>query len=150
DVRRREQAAPMFRAQDKTQEWAENNWWHLTPAESNAELVAPNRLWRDFARHETGAFLSPSLGLATSNFAEAMCALAVTDLPFAVPKHSYLAEGPRLTITAAGNSLVGTSQLVDGELVPGGAPIVVGQSYVRTDDRYQYVDGEQVDKYVEG
>ncbi|HTL38273.1 MAG TPA: hypothetical protein VL326_34320 [Kofleriaceae bacterium] len=150
DVDRRREAAPMFRAQDKTQEWAENNWWHLTPAESSAELIAPNRLWRDFATHETGAFLSPSLGLATTNFAEAMCALAVTDLPFALPSHSYFAEGPRLTITAAGNALVGTSQLVDGELVPSGAPLVVGQSYVRTDDRHQWVDGEQVDKYVEG
>ncbi|HUS29433.1 MAG TPA: hypothetical protein VMZ53_13030 [Kofleriaceae bacterium] len=150
DMSRRREAAPMFRAQDKTQEWAENNWWHLTPAESSAELIAVNRLWRDFARHEGGAFLSPSLGLATNSFAEAMCALAVTDLPFVVPAHAYNAEGPTLTITAAGNSLVGTSQLVAGELVPGGAPLVVGQSYVRTDDRHQWVDGEQVDKYVEG
>jgi hypothetical protein len=150
DVRRRQEAAPMFRAQDKTQEWAENNWWHLTPAESSAALIAPNRVWRDLARHESGPFLSPSLGLATNSFAEAMCALAVTDLPFVVPNHAYAAEGPKLTITAAGNALVGTSQLVDGDLVVTGAPLVVGQSYVRTDDRHQWIDGEQVDKYVEG
>ncbi|HSD90428.1 MAG TPA: hypothetical protein VLB44_23030 [Kofleriaceae bacterium] len=150
DYTRRQEAAPMYRAADKTQEWAENNWWHLTPAESGPSLIAANRLWRDFAKHEAGPFLSPSLGLATSNFAEAMCALAVTDLPFVVPAHAFTAEGPSLTITAAGNALVGTSQLVDGPIVPSGAPLVVGQSYVRTDDRYQYVDGEQVDKYVEG
>jgi hypothetical protein len=150
DYERRQEAAPMYRAADKTQEWAENNWWHLTPAESTFELIAPNRLWRDLAKHEAGPFLSPSLGLATRNFAEAMCALAVTDLPFVVPAHDFAADGPSLTITVGGNSLVGTSQLVDGPVVPSGAPLVVGQSYVRTDDRYHYVDGEQVDKYVEG
>src|SRR5690606_9091955 len=95
-------------------------------------------------------FLSPHLGLATGSFAEAMCALAVTDLPFAAGTHAYGAEGPRLTITAASNALAGSSQIVDGELVTGGPPLVVGTSYVRTDDRYEWESGEQRDKYVEG
>ena len=43
-----------------------------------------------------------------------------------------------------------SSQIVDGELVTGGAPLVVGTSYVRTDDRHDWVNGEQVDKYIEG
>ncbi|NVB82481.1 MAG: hypothetical protein HOV81_29145, partial [Kofleriaceae bacterium] len=150
DLERRREAAPMYRAADRTQEWAENNWWHRTPAESDATMIGVNRLWRDLALHETGAFLSPSLGLATTSFAEAMCALAVTDLPFTVPSHAIVADGPRLTITAAGNALAGSSQLVDGELVASGPPLVVGQSYVRTDDRVRYVDGEEVDNYVEG
>ena len=150
DLERRREAAPMFRAADRTQEWAENNWWHRTPSESGAAMIAVSRLWRDLALHEAGAFLSPFLGLAANSFAEAMCALAVVDLPFTVPAHSIVADGPRLTITAAGNTLAGSSQLVDGELVTGGPPLVVGQSYVRTDDRYRYVDGEQVDNYVEG
>ena len=85
-----------------------------------------------------------------SSFAEAMCALAVIDLPFMAQPAALVADGPKLTITAAGNALVGTSQLVDGPLEPVGAPLVVGQSYVRTDDRHRYVDGEQVDKYVTG
>ena len=148
--RRRDAAPPMFRAADKTQEWAENNWWHRTPAESDASMIVPNRLWRDVALHEGGPFLSPSLGLATTSFAEAMCALAVCDLPFVAGQHALAPDGPRLTITAASNSLLGTSQIVDGELVASGPPLVVGQSYVRTDDRHQWVDGEQVDKYVDG
>jgi hypothetical protein len=149
-ARRRDAAPPMFRAADKTQEWAENNWWHKTPAESGAAMIAPNRLWRDLALHDQGAFLSPSLGLATTSFAEAMCALAVCDLPFLAGQHAYVPDGPRLTITSASNALLGSSQIVDGELVTSGPPLVVGQSYVRTDDRQQWVDGEQVDKYVEG
>ncbi|MEO8846763.1 MAG: hypothetical protein ABI591_11960 [Kofleriaceae bacterium] len=150
DLARRQAEAPMFRAADTTQELAEHNWWHRTPIESRETMILPNRLWLAYARHESGSFLSPWLGLAMSSFAEAMCALAVIDLPFMVQPAALVADGPKLTITAAGNALVGTSQLVDGPLEPIGAPLVVGQSYVRADDRHQYVDGEQVDKYVTG
>ncbi|HEX3763280.1 MAG TPA: hypothetical protein VHW23_31515, partial [Kofleriaceae bacterium] len=143
-------AAPMFRAADRTQEWAEHNWWHRTPAESGPDLIGPSRLWRDLADHAAGPFLSPALGLATGSFAEAMCALAVTDLPFAAPRHAITTDGPRLTLAAAGNALAGTSQLAFGELVPGGAPLVVGMSYVRSDDRHDWSSGEPVDKYVDG
>lgn len=145
-----EAPAPRYRAADKTQEWAENNWWHLYPAQSGPSMVGPSRLWRDLALHRTGPFLSPGLGLATGSFAEAMVALAMIDLPFVAGAHAITPEGPRLTIVCAGNALAGSSQLVDGELVASGAPLVVGQSYVRTDDRHDWVDGEQVDKYVEG
>ncbi len=149
DLGRREQAAPHYRSADKTQEWAENNWWHLTPAQSAPALIPPNRLWRDLAQHRDGSFLSPALGLATSSFAEAMCALAVTDLPFVAAPHAMVTEGPQLTIVAAGNALAGSSQIVDGELTPGGLPLVIGMSYVRADDRYEWDSGEQRDKYVE-
>ncbi len=150
DLARRRSEPPMFRAADRTQELAEHNWWHRSPAESGAVMIAANRLWRDLARHTTGPFLSPWLGLATGSFAEAMCALAMIDLPLVAPAHSFVADGPRLAITAAGNALAGVSQLVLGALAPAGAPLVVGQSYVRADDRYRYVDGEQVDNYVTG
>jgi hypothetical protein len=150
DLARRRSEPPMFRAADRTQELAEHNWWHRTPAESGADMIEASRLWRDLARHTTGSFLSPWLGLATGSFAEAMCALAVIDLPFVAPAHSFVADGPRLAITAAGNALAGVSQLVLGELVPAGAPLVVGQSYVRADDRHRYVDGEQIDNYITG
>ena len=148
DLARRRSEAPMYRAADKTQELAEHNWWHRTPAQSGADMIPATKLWRDYALHATGDFLSPWLGLATTSFAEAMCALAVTDLPFVAQPHVMRPDGPALEITAACNALAGTSQLVDGPLAPSGAPIVVGQTYVRTDDRYQYVDGEQLDKYV--
>ncbi|MDQ3295736.1 MAG: hypothetical protein M3619_04070 [Myxococcota bacterium] len=151
DMDRRDEApAPHYRAADKTQEWAENNWWHLTPAASGAALIAPNRLWRDLALHRGGAFLSASLGLATGSFAEAMCALAVTDVPCVPAQHAIATDGPRMMITAACHALAGSSQLTYGELVTGGPPLVVGMSYVRADDRHDWSSGEQVDKYVEG
>jgi hypothetical protein len=155
DVAAREQTAPHYRAVDRTQEWAEHNWWHRTPTESGPDMIGPSRLWRDLARHSTAdpgaVFLSPWLGLAAGSFAEAMCALAVTELPFVAPAHAIVGDGPRLELTAAGNALAGTSQLVDvpPELA-GGAPIVVGTTYVRADDRHDWDSGEPRDKYVEG
>ncbi len=150
DVSRRDAEKPMFRGADKTQEWAEHNWWHRTPAQSNAEMILANKLWRDYATSTTDLMLSPWLGLAAHSFAEAMCALAIIDLPFVATPHAMVAEGPSLTLTASGNSLAGSSQLVDAPLVAGGAPLVVGQTYVRADDRYRFDDGEQTDKYVTG
>jgi len=150
DLERREIEKPMYRAADKTQEWAEHDWWHREPSEGTADMISPNKLWRDYATSATDLFLSPWFGLATSSFAEAMCALAVVDLPFAPTVHEMVTEGASLTVTASSNALAGSSQLVDAPLEPGGAPLVVGQSYVRTDDRYQYDDGEQHDKYVTG
>ncbi|HEY5945035.1 MAG TPA: hypothetical protein VIV40_06060, partial [Kofleriaceae bacterium] len=114
DLERRRDEAPMYRVVDKTQEWAENNWWHLTPDQSGPELVEANRFWRDLAMHRDGAFLSRWLGLATRSFTEAMCALAVIDLPFVAGDHQLVPEGPRMTITAAANALAGSSQLVPG------------------------------------
>ncbi|HEY0194284.1 MAG TPA: hypothetical protein VGC42_24380, partial [Kofleriaceae bacterium] len=151
DLRRRAEVAPMFRAADKTQEWAEHNWWRRTPAESRAEMIAASRLWRDLAKHGARpGFLSPWLGLATGSFAEAMVALAVTDLPFAPAAHVITQDGPKLTVIAAGHALAGTSQLIDAPLAPAGAPLVVGTTFVRADDRYQIVAGERLDRYVDG
>ena len=41
DLARRAQVAPMYRAVDRTQEWAETNWWKRTPAESGAAMITP-------------------------------------------------------------------------------------------------------------
>ena len=158
DVSRREQQAAHFRAVDRTQEWAEHNWWHRTPAESDRAMIEPSRLWRDLASSAladagTRGVLSAWLGLASGSFAEAMVALAVTDLPPVAPRHAYVTttspRGSGLAITVAGNALAGSSQLVDGALTTGGPPLVVGTSYVRTDDRHEWEGGEQHDRYVE-
>jgi hypothetical protein len=149
DLRRRAQVAPMFRPADKTQEWAEHNWWRRRPAESSSDMIGPSRFWRDLAAHRDGPFLSGAFGLATGSFAEAMCALAVLDLPFEAPAHKIENDGATLTITAASNALVASSQLVAAELT-GELPLIVGQSYLRNDDRHHLVEGEYVQKFVSG
>ena len=49
DLAERQAAPPLYRAGDKTQEWAENDWWHQRVDEMTADLVAPDRFWRDLA-----------------------------------------------------------------------------------------------------
>jgi hypothetical protein len=151
DLIAREREARHFRAAERTQEWAEHNWWRRTPAESGPELIRPSRLWRDLAIHPEGQpFLSPWLGLATGSFAEAMCALAVIDLPFVAAPHRYDSAPPRLTITAGSHAIVGTSQVQLAPLTPGGPPLVVGTTYVRADDREEWAGGEAQVKHVQG
>ncbi len=149
DVRRRAEMKPMFRPADKTQEWAEQNWWRRHPRGSGPEMVTVNRYWRDLAMHKDGPFLSGALGLATGSFAEAMCALAVLDLPFEAPAHRIENDGATLSITTACNALVASSQLVAAELT-GELPLIVGQSYLRNDDRHHLVEGEWVQKFASG
>jgi hypothetical protein len=147
DVRRRTQVAPLFRPADKTQEWAEHNWWHRRPQESTAQMIAAHRFWRDLAAHRDGPFLSSALGLAVNSFAEAMCALAVLDVPFEATPHRIDNDGATLTIHAGCHALIASSQLVPAELTAD-LPIIVGQSYLRNDDRHHLVDGEYVQKFV--
>ncbi len=149
DLARRASAPRLFRPTEKTQEWAEHNWWRRHPQESDASMIPVNRYWRDLAKHREGPFLSGALGLANGSFAEAMCALAVLDLPFEAPAHRLEEEGGSLTIHAAGHALVASSQLVAAELT-GSLPLIVGQSYLRNDDRHHLVEGEYVQKFVTG
>lgn len=149
DLKRRSQVAQMFRPADKTQEWAEHNWWHRRPAEALADMIGVSRFWRDLAAHRDGPFLSSGLGLAIGSFAEAMCALAVLDLPFEAAAHRIDNDSATLTITASGNALVASSQLVAAEL-SGELPLIVGQSYLRNDDRHHLVEGEWVQKFATG
>ena len=51
DLRRRAQVQQFFRKLDRTQEWAENHYWHRTWDDMGPDLVAPNAFWNDYAKH---------------------------------------------------------------------------------------------------
>lgn len=154
DLRKRDEIAPMYRGADLTQEWAENHWWHVRPAEPGPDLITANRFWRDFAAHRAGGaktpFLSPHVGLTANSFAEMMCALAVLDLPFAAGAHDVATSDGRMTLRAASHALVARRQLA--EVTPGDdrQPVLIGQNLVRADDRYEWDGAEQREKYVTG
>lgn len=148
DMRERSRNAPLFRGADKTQEWAESDWWHLRNPDPS--LIAVNRFWRDFANHDPGPFLSPHLGECTGSFAAALCALAVLDLPFGAGKHDVVVDDARLTLTTASNALVARTRIAAVDESADRSPILVGQSYFRADDRWQWDGAEQREKYVTG
>ncbi len=151
DLRERRQAAPLYRAADKTQEWAESDWWHVRSNDAHPALIPVNHFWRDLASHDpaTGPFLSPQLGQCTTSLAEALCALAVLDLPFVASPHTVVVDDTRLTLTCNSPALAARTRI---SAVAGPGPraqILVGQSYFRADDRWVWDGAEQREKYID-
>lgn len=157
DVGAREQVQRHFRAADKTEEWAENNYYRRQLAEQGAELIPVNAFWRDFADHvaahgTSGArpFLSGQFVRATSCFAEMLCALAVLDLPFEAQPPSTSLTDARLSVRATTPLLAFSEQIVPVQPSPRHVGVLVSQNYFRADDRYRFEGNERHDKYVEG
>ena len=149
DLRRRQAVRQLYRTLDQTQEWAENNYYRLTVDLQGPELVTINRFWRDYARHdERSPFLSIHLAEACRNFTEIMCALAVLDLPFEVPKPATSFSGPRMELKPRGRMAVFHRQIKPAEPAPEKVPILVSQNFLRDNDRYRHEGQEQFDKYV--
>ncbi|MFO7562079.1 MAG: hypothetical protein R6X02_05505 [Enhygromyxa sp.] len=154
DLAAREQIRRFFQPLDKTQEWAENNYYRRKIAEQGPELISVNAFWRDFAEHvaagSPGPFLSGHFVRATSCFAELLCALAVLDLPFtATPPERELDES-RATFRAQTPLIVFHEQITPTEPGEERLGVLVSQNYFRADDRYRYEDNERHDKYVTG
>jgi len=145
-------AAPLYRGADKTQEWAESDWWHVRVADAGPQLIPANRFWRDLAGHDpaTGPFLSPHIGECSGSFAAALCALAVIDLPFVAGAHAVVVDDARLSLTCASPSLAARTRIVALAAPETRSAILVGQSYFRADDRWAWDGAEQREKYVEG
>ena len=152
DMKERSKARPLYRGADKTQEWAESDWWHVRAADADPSLIPTNRFWRDVAAHDftAGPFLSPHLGECTTSFSAAMAALALLDLPFVAGTHTVVVEDARLTLTTASPVLAARTRIAACEPTEVTAPILVGQSYFRADDRWVWDGSEQREKYVTG
>ncbi|MES2469646.1 MAG: hypothetical protein V4675_20250 [Verrucomicrobiota bacterium] len=143
----------LYRQTELTKEWAENNYWKLPIADQNAELMKPNRFWKDYALWDGQTpFLSANLSEAANSFSEIMLALAVLDLPLeadAKPAKSELKDGV-LTLTPSARSLLFHQEIKAAELDKDGPPLLVSQNFYREGDRYLQENGEKSDKFVSG
>jgi len=148
DTARRETQRQLYRKLEKTQELAENNYYHQLIEKQNAELVKVNPFWLDYARHGAGGFFSTHLAEVAPNFTEMMLALAVLDLPFEAPAVETVSQGTGLTLKS-GNSLVAFHQEIKESTPARNAPpIMISQNYYRASDRYRTENGERFDKFV--
>ena len=146
---RRKSVRQLYRKLDKTQEWVENNYYHLAIQAQNAELVKVNAFWRDYAAHDpNGPFLSKNLAEASGNFTEMMYALALLDLPAEAGKHDTKSEGVKFTVIPAGPAVAYHEEIRAASNVAETTPILVSQNFYRHGDRHRMVEGEQSDKYV--
>jgi hypothetical protein len=155
-VQARESAKQLYKPKEKTMEYAENNYYKLTPAQQGPELVPVNAFWADWAAHlasgSQARFLSPHFGLCTSSFAEAMFALSVLNVPFQPAGLVTRFEGAGMTLSARGPALAVHKQLQPAPLAPGGAngEVLIAQNLFDPQDAYQTEpDGERTDKYVD-
>jgi hypothetical protein len=151
DLQLRGQVRQLYRAVEPTRLVVERNYWQRRNAESLADVVAPNRFWADFAAAEPGRpFASAAVLEANGSFLETMFALAVLDLPFVAGKHEVTGDGEQRTLRAATPLLLVKKEVAPAERAAGEAPLLLGENFFRADDRHQFVDGEQRDKFVAG
>ena len=145
----RDEARRFFQKLDKTQELAENNYYHLPIEQQVADRVPVNAFWADYAAHDGKApFLSKAFPETASNFTEMMLALAVLDLPFKAAAHGEKIDGLSYTLQAASPVLLFHREICEGtrEPMPGG--VLVAQHFFRADDRERVENGEHFDKLV--
>lgn len=144
-----EQARQLYEKLDKTQEWAENNYYKLPIEQQIADLVGVNALWRDYVEHDPARpFQSRYFAEANANFTEMMFALSVLDLPFEPAEHKSDLADNTLTLTAGSPMIVFHEEIrPTGDIIEQ-TPILVSQNFFRHGDRYRQVDNERLDKFV--
>jgi hypothetical protein len=148
-ARRRNTAANVFVNLETTQQWAESNWWRKRPRDG-ADLVRVQKFWSDLAHCSDGEFaqfLHPDVGLCVDSFASAMCAIAVTALPFSSDSPLFESVQSDLSVTTQRCALLASSQLLDREFASAG-PIAVVENYLHAEARCEWTDGEWRDLYV--
>ncbi|MFO0559627.1 MAG: hypothetical protein U0269_16535 [Polyangiales bacterium] len=152
DMRDRAARTQLFRAPERTREWAESNWWRTREEHARADKVAPNRYWLDWAQHDgAGPFLSRWFAECATSFTDALCALAVMDVPFVAGAHTTALDDVRYSVALASDALAASTKIVAKEpSVDPGDPILIGQRYLRDDDRDEYEGNVRRDKYVSG
>lgn len=142
-------AQALYRALESTRELAENNYYELPIAFQNADLVTVNGFWKDFAEWDgEGGFYSHEFPAATRHFTEMMFALSLLDLPFASEKHELTVEDNVFSLSAASPLVVFHEEIQPAERAGGDAPVLVSQNFLRVDDRFRLVEGEQADKFI--
>src|SRR5262249_36171471 len=142
---------PLYRNIDATQEWAEDNYYHLPIGQQVAGLVGASSFWLDYARYDgQGGFLSTHFADASHNFTEMMFALAVLDLPFEAGKHPVAYDGGRMTYPPAGPVIAFHEEVRPVSAPAGKSPILISQNVYRLGDRFRMENGEKADKFVTG
>ncbi|MEO8493847.1 MAG: hypothetical protein ABI614_02170, partial [Planctomycetota bacterium] len=139
----------LYQTLDKTQEWAENNYYHLPIEQQLAGLVSVNAFWRDYAEHDPAQpFRSIHFAEASRNFTEMMLALSLLDLPFDAAEHATDFAAGKMTLTAGSPLIVFHEEIREAGEVVEQTPILVTQNYFRNEDRYRMEDNQRLDKFV--
>jgi len=149
DAEKREEVRQLYRKLDKTQELAENNYYHLPIESQNAALVTVNPFWVDYAKNAVkDPFFSTHVAEASRNFTEMMLAMAVLDLPFDGKEPGTAYDGAKMTMTAKSPMVAFYMEIKESAADKNATPLLVSQNFFRASDRYRFENGERFDKFI--
>jgi len=153
DAERRKDVRRLYQPVEPTLRYIEHDYWYRAPRADNsfADLVPASAFWRDFALADPAQpFVSTAVAEASTSFLEMLFALSVLDLPFKAGAVEVKREGTLTTLRPSTGLL-----LVRRETAPVGAaaapsPLLLGENFLRLDERSEIVDGEKRDRFVNG
>lgn len=150
DVAGLKEQRKLYAEPEATRVLVEQGWWRIPRASQSPDVVAANAFWRDYAASGSDTFVSTSLASASGSFLEAMCALAVLDLPFATEAPTITRDGAAMTMQPKASLLLARSELLPSPRKDGIEPALIRQSCYRLDDRYDLTGAQPRQKNVSG
>ena len=118
-----------FQTLDQTREWAETQYYRVRLQQQTPELIPPGLFWQEFASGGLGAedFLSQNMDLPVSSINEALCALAVLNLPWESPQPEMAVENDRLVVTTKSAAIAYVQSIEPAEASADGNSILAGE-----------------------
>lgn len=102
----RAKRAELFATLDQTREWAETYYYRVRIQAQTAALIPAGPFWREYLQKGgKDSFLPSSLDLPTSSINEALCALAVIDLPLDGVAPEVSIENEQLAVNSKSTAL---------------------------------------------
>ncbi|GMV92849.1 MAG: hypothetical protein AMXMBFR82_26270 [Candidatus Hydrogenedentota bacterium] len=139
----------LYRAQETTREWVENNYFKLPIHQQSAGLIPVSAFWLDFVQREEGQpFRSEHLAEAANSFTEILLALAVLDLPFEGSAHETASGDTHYAVKAASPLVAFYKDIEPAEGTSADTPVLVSQNFFRLDDQYRHEGNQRFDKFV--
>ncbi len=136
-----------------TRAYQESQYWQYRNHSMNnpATMITINRFWLDLAQWDgTGEFLSTHFNECMKNDNEMLMALAVLDLPFTkVPSETALTNDA-LSLKAKQPLLLFYRDTRQTNNIIENSPILVRQTFYPASQRYQEVNGRQIENTIIG
>lgn len=124
-----------FRSLDSTKEWAESQYYRVRLESQTPDLISPSPFWQEYLEHEQGPFLPVNLELPTGNLSEALCALALIDLPFSAESPQVSVEENELVIKSDTPAVVFLESIGTAEASDQDSSLLTGQEIYRLDTK---------------
>ena len=122
----RGRANRFYQTLDQTREWAETQYYRIRLQQQTPQLIPPSLFWQEFASAGED-FLSQNIDLPVGSLNEALCALAVLDLPWESPQPEMTVEDDRLVVTTKHAALAYVQSIEPVETSEDKQSILAGQ-----------------------